>query len=268
MIAMIERSKFDRRRWTELAVVGNMQALMFIAGCCGVQSWFDLAGNAELWRSVLPFVSLGIACSGALWDIRKWSAEESLRSATSATLRAAFIALACASIALHSFNDVQTIVMISAFAVAATVEFAEAVRLQRIAHVWSSFVIVFSAVGWLAFEGRLLLGTGVSQIALITISALSLLIARLIRDHEKLRFATTAFDHVGLSCPAVVVALTLFASVQHISLRAIALTLPSCLLQPVFIFIAALQPESKTCCCIRSHSQHRSGTSLERVQPV
>ncbi len=62
-IAMVERTKFDCKRWTELAVVANLQALMFIVGCCGVQSWFDLALHTELWKTVLPYVSLGLATS-------------------------------------------------------------------------------------------------------------------------------------------------------------------------------------------------------------
>ena len=55
--------------------------------------------------------------------------------------------------------------MLAAFAIAAGVEFAEGVRKQHVAHVWSMFAVIVCAIAWLIVHQQLVIGSGVSQIA-------------------------------------------------------------------------------------------------------
>lgn len=215
-LAITERFRLKRQGWTTLAIAANVQVVMVVAGLSGLSSWSVIPMHPELALSVLPKVLATLAFSAIVWDVRRLQLDEELRIAFASVLRVCFVLAAILTLAIQTPGQIDIAIMLVAFAVAVVVEFVEAMRKQHVAHVWTSFAIVASALAWLIVHQQLVIGTGVSQVALIALSGTGLLTSLAIREHHRLGFAAKPFEQLGLTCPAVVVGLTLFRTAMGV----------------------------------------------------
>ncbi len=215
-LAVTELRRYGKNSWTALAIAANVQILMLVTGLCGVTSWIELLQNPALGLSVAPAFALAIVVSVALWDVRRIGFDAKLRGVCQVVLRVFFGAAVLSCFSMHFADVVQTSTLMIALAMAAVVEFIEAVRKQHAAHIWSSIAIVSVAVAWLISQGQLIIGGGASQIIVFNLSIVALVIARLTRDHRLLGFTTQPLDLIGLTCPAVLVGITVFRNAMGI----------------------------------------------------
>lgn len=209
-LAITELRRFGKNSWTALAIAGNVQVLMLVIGLCGMNSWLDLLNDPSNCLNVLPALTLALAASIAVWDIRRIGFDANLRVACQFALRTFFAAAAIECFLIPSADVAQTTLIIGAFAFGTAIEFIEAVRKQRAAHLWTSFVLVGVALSWLIAQGQVVIGGGVSQITVLVCSVVALLVARLARDHHTLGFTSQTLDQIGLTCPALLVLITVF----------------------------------------------------------
>ncbi len=208
-LAVTERKRIKQRGWTMLAMAATVQTLMLIAGLSGMEEWLQIPLYSSEILALVPNIALALALSTLVWDVRRFGLDEDMRLAFSSILRVSFVLAALLTFAIQAVDPTQVAIMLLAFAVAVTVEIVEAIRKQSEGHIWSSFAMAFASLVWLMAHGELVIGSGASQIALISVSAIGLLGARVIRDHKRLGFASRPLDQLGLLCPAFVVGLTL-----------------------------------------------------------
>jgi hypothetical protein len=199
-----------------LAIAANVQFLMLVIGLSGANSWLDLLPNPSLWIPVLPVLAVALAASTAVWDVRRIGFDVQLRVVCKVVLRILFLAAALGCFLIPSADAMQTCVLMLALSIAAIVEFSEAVRKQHAAHLWSSFAIVIVAMTWLVSQGQLVIGGGASQFIMLSVSACSLLVARIARDYRLLGFTSRPLDQIGLACPALLVGITVFRNAMGI----------------------------------------------------
>jgi len=216
-LAVTERKRFKQRGWTMLAIAATIQILMLIAGLSGMYHWLQIPLNPAKVLALLPNIALALALCTLVWDVRRFGLDEEMRLAFASILRVSFVLATLLTFAINLVNPMLVATLILAFAVAVTVEIVEAIRKQNEGHIWSSFAVAFTALVWLMAHGELVIGSGVSQIALISVSAIGLLGARVIHDHKRLGFAARPLDQLGLVCPAFVVGLTLTRTAMGVS---------------------------------------------------
>jgi hypothetical protein len=207
-LAVMERHRYGKQSWTALAIAANIQILMLVAGLSGMTSWFDLLQNPNLGMRTLPALAAILAASVAVWDIRSLAFDSKLRHASQIVLRTSCAAAIVACFAITSAEASQTIMVLASLAIAATAEFIEAVRKQRTTNLWACFALTSTALVWLISQGQLHVGSGASQIIMVVASVATLLISRLARDHRTFGFASPPLDQIGLTCPAMLVGLT------------------------------------------------------------
>ena len=215
-LAVTERHRLKRAGWSTLAIAANVQVIMLVAGLSGLTSWLVIPIRPAVALATLPNIVAALAVSAAVWDLRRLRFDEELRIAFASTLRVCFVLTTCLTLTISHLDPTQLVVCVAAFGIAASVEFIEGVRKQHVGHVWSTFAVVVSALGWLIVHKQLVIGSGVSQVALIGVSVISLLSARVIRNHDRLGFAMPPLEQLGLTCPLAVVALTLFRTAAGI----------------------------------------------------
>jgi hypothetical protein len=211
-LAITERHRYGKNSWTALAIAANVQVLMLVVGLSGTTSWFELLRNPNGCLNFVPAMAVALAASFAVWDIRSIGFDPKLRLAAQVVLRTLFVAAVFGCFLIPSADATQTMAVIIGLAIAATVEFVEAVRKQRVANVWGCFALAALAIAWLISQGQLHIGGGASQVGMLAVSVTALLVSRLARDHHKLGFTSRALDQIGLTCPAVLVGITVLRS--------------------------------------------------------
>lgn len=215
-LAIMELRRYGKTGWTGLAIAANVQILMLVMGLSGIASWVALIQNPALSLNVLPVGALVVAASTAVWDIRRIGFEGTMRLACQSVLRAMFIATAFLSFLIPGASAIHTTILLFAFSIGVAVEFIEAVRNQRGAHLWSSIAIAILAFLWLISQGKLTIGGGASQVIMIGVSIVALIVSRIARDHRTLGFTSQTLDQVGLVCPAFLVAITVFRNTMFV----------------------------------------------------
>ncbi len=215
-LAITDIRRKGKNSWTALAMAANVQILMLVIGLSGVTSWVELLQNPALCQTFLPALTMTLAISTAVWDVRRVGFDAKLRTICTSVLRVLFSAAVLSCLLIGSADATQTTTLIVALLLAAMVEFVEAVRKQHATHLWSSIAIVSVAVGWLISQGQLVIGGGVSQTIVLAVSLTSLLIARFARESKLLGFTSHPLDQIGLTCPALLVGITVFRSAMGI----------------------------------------------------
>ena len=207
--AITERKRFKQRGWTILAIASTVQLLMLVAGLSGMHHWLQIVFQQAEVLAIVPNIALALALCSLVWDVRRLRLAEQMRLAFASVIRVMFLLATSITFAIQSVSPAHIVVMLLAFAVAVAVEVIEAIRRQNEGHIWSSIAIAFAALAWMVVHGQLVIGSGASQIALISVSAFGLIGARVIQGHKRLGFAARPLDQLGLVCPAFVVGLTL-----------------------------------------------------------
>lgn len=200
------RQRANRLNATAVAILGNLQLLMLIAGLGGIYEWKHVFTDDRILTNVLPWLLPSVAASILFFD-RHWSTlDPTVSRAWSGVLRSSMV-LGVAVCFLYADLDSQYVfVVFIGIIVAAVAEFCEAVRRQSEGHVWSSLATIGISVGWLAFSGVIAIGAGVSQFGLLGISLAALLFGERLRNQKCFGVIARPLHIISLILPALVTA--------------------------------------------------------------
>jgi hypothetical protein len=98
---------------------------------------------------------------------------------------------------------------VGTFLAAAAFELWNAIRRQQEFYVWNAFALIAGCGGWMIFERLIVPGTGISQILLLVLSAITLTIAEKSRGHQQAAIFIRPMRMIGISLPIVVSVLAL-----------------------------------------------------------
>jgi len=147
-----------------------------------------------------------------------------------ALLRTGFLLLALTSFAVPTYDVGLLIVILAGFAIAVVTEVAQAVRRQQETFVWSACTVAGMAAIFLASQGILTFGAGISQFVLLGLSVTGLSLAHLASRRERLGIIRRPMHLIGQTLPTLVAGMAVVRELSghpdvHSSLNAMALML-------------------------------------------
>lgn len=231
----LSRVRLSSANWTLWLVVANVQSLMCVAWLCGLDSW-SMVWMLQSTPTAVPVLMTAIAASSAAWryalltsglkaDGDQSTGLMSLLShfpqldrpsskAWRGLLDLAFrLGLAANFLLLETSEPWHTCWLIIALALAIVDAGMTSVRRQSVATLWAALAFTGAAIAWLVHQDYLVLGSGLSQAILMGLSIMAIAIARMVPDGHRLAYTRATAWQIGLTCPALVVGLSIVQTV-------------------------------------------------------
>ncbi len=197
-----------------LAILCNVHALLLIATLAGAEGWviqnYSLTEMMTIGAALFPAIALSILVSdmafrkisfmGAEW----WSTNLRL-------LATILFVLLCMGPLVSCLG--QSLVLLGILIVIAS-EFLAAIRSQRLTHAWACLATIGLIGVWGWDQGWIEFGTGLSQLALVLVAAVSLWLSKVVQDHARYGCFTNPLTMIGLIVPGLVAALAVIHEVS------------------------------------------------------
>lgn len=207
-LLLVNRSTLSSLQRTILAILANVHGLLLVGGSMGMQGVAtSLFASPESNLLRLYFAALTI--SVIVFEYLRPRLEEDLVEVWQVILRVCGGLAVFTSLLGESPTPVMSIITIATFSAAAVFEFWNAVRRQEELYVWNALVVIAGCGGWMLVERLIVPGTGMSQILLMVLSAITLTVAEKSRDHQRAHILIRPMRIMGVVLPMVVSMLAL-----------------------------------------------------------
>ena len=207
-LLLVNRSTLSSLQRTILAILANVHGLLLVGGSMGMQGVAtSLFASPELNLLRLYFAALTI--SVIVFEYLRPRLEEDLVEVWQVILRICGGLTVFTSLLGESPTPVMSVITIATFSAAAVFEFWNAVRRQEELYIWNALVLIAGCVGWMVVERLIVPGTGMSQILLMVLSAITLTVAEKSRDYQRAHILIRPMRIIGVVLPMVVSLLAL-----------------------------------------------------------
>ena len=208
VLFMIKRDSLSRLQRTIIAILANVHALLLVGGVMGLQGNVPSllsSPDANILRVYFPVLVVSVF----VFEFLRSRLEQDLVEVWQVILRVCG-GLAVFTTILGSYpSPLMSAVMVSTFLAAAAFELWNAIRRQQEFYVWNAVVLVAGCGGWMIVERLIEPGTGMSQILLLVLSAITLTMAEKSRGHQQAAILLCPMRLIGISLPMVVSVLAL-----------------------------------------------------------
>jgi hypothetical protein len=191
-----------------LAIVGNIQILLLVAGMSGMHGWLlEYRSWVELQHSAIAlFPAMVASVLFADRVVSKWdSVAGTLWGAVNTGLALVLFAVALVG---DSTGIESVLLIVTGLAIAAYISLSKAIHDQSKTCAWLTFGVGGLVLGWLWSQRLLVVGTGTSQVVLIVVSACFLWLSRRISGDIKFGVLASPMSMLGTALPAVVTGLS------------------------------------------------------------
>ena len=207
-LLLVNRSTLSSLQRTILAILANVHGLLLVGGSMGMQGVAtSLFASPESNLLRLYFATLTI--SVIVFEYLRPRLEEDLVEVWQVILRICGGLAVFTSLLDESATPVMSVITIATFSAAAVFEFWNAVRRQEELYIWNALVLIAGCVGWMVVDGLIVPGTGISQILLLVLSAITLTVAEKSRDYQRAHILIRPMRIIGVVLPMVVSLLAL-----------------------------------------------------------
>ncbi len=207
-LLLVNRSTLSSLQRTILAILANVHGLLLVGGSMGMQGVAtSLFASPESNLLRLYFAALTI--SVIVFEYLRPRLEEDLVEVWQVILRICGGLAVFTSLLGESPTPVMSVITIATFSAAAVFEFWNAVRRQEELYIWNALVVIAGCGGWMLVERLIVPGTGMSQILLMVLSAITLTVAEKSRDHQRAHILIRPMRIIGVVLPMVVSLLAL-----------------------------------------------------------
>ena len=213
VLFMIQRESLSGLQRTIIAILSNIHALLLVGGLMGLQGNMTMlvsSSDASILRVYFPVLVISVF----VFEFLRSRLEQDLVEVWQVVLRV------CGGIAVFTSilgdypASLMSAVMVATFLAAAVFELWNAIRRQQEFYVWNAIALTAGCGGWMIVERLIDPGTGISQILLLIISAISLTIAEKSRGHQHAAILIRPMRIVGISLPMVVSVLALLRTMM------------------------------------------------------
>ncbi len=208
VLFMINRHSLSGLQRTIIAILANVHSLLLVGGVMGLQgnvtslfSFYD--------ENVLRVFFPALVGSVFVFELLRPRLEQELVEVWQVVLRVcgAVVVFAAMVRGLPSFP--MSVLTVGTFLAAAAFELWNAIRRQQEFYVWNAFALIAGCGGWMIVERLIVPGTGMSQILLLVLSAITLTVAEKSRGHQQAAIFIRPMRMIGISLPIVVSVLAL-----------------------------------------------------------
>ena len=207
-LLLVNRETLSRLQRTILAILANVHGLLLVGGSMGMQGVAtSLFASPESNLLRLYFAALTI--SVIVFEYLRPRLEEDLVEVWQVILRICGGLAVFTSLLDESATPVMSVLTIATFSAAAVFEFWNAVRRQEELYIWNALVLIAGCGGWMVVERLIVPGTGISQILLLVLSAITLTVAEKSRDYQRAHILIRPMRIIGVVLPMVVSLLAL-----------------------------------------------------------
>ena len=204
VLSFVLRRASHKLDTTILAILANMQLLLATMVLGGMRGWIPLAMNSFMTSDALPWLLPVFGLSILLFD-RRWPALHPLASRLWAIALRTFLAMGIlSSFVSPHLQGHQIGLVLLGIGIAATTELCEAVRRQREGHVWSGIALIGISLLWLAHHGLIVVGAGMSQIALLAIAVAALVVSNRLRGSSRFSIFVRPLAAISLTLPGMI----------------------------------------------------------------
>ena len=184
--------------------MANVHVFLLVAAAGGCSGSLANVLRCTESASVISLLFMTGAVSLAVFDRKTSFMDVVICRTWTALIRSGMIVLAAMALAGQSWSPELVTLMTAGFIVAMVVELAQAVRIQQEAHVWSGLAMAVTWFVFLAAQGIVHFGAGLSQFVLLAISVLALSVAKLAESRPSLVIVRRPMYVIGEACPALV----------------------------------------------------------------
>lgn len=213
VLFMINRKTLSALQRTIIAILANVHALLLVGGVMGLQGnvsiLFSSPNETVLWV-YFPVLVVSVF----VFEFLRSRLEQDLVEVWQVILRICGGLAVFTTILGESPSSPMSAVMIAAFLSAAVFELWNAIRRQEEFYVWNGVALIAGCGGWMIVERLIVPGTGMSQILLLVLSAITLTIAEKSRGHQQATILIRPTRIIGISLPMVVSVLALLRTMM------------------------------------------------------
>ena len=213
VLFIIKRESLSGLQRTIIAILANVHALLLVGGVMGLQGNVNMLFSspaANILRVYFPVLVVSVF----VFEFLRSRLEQDLVEVWQVILRV------CGGLAVFTTilgdypPSLMSAVMVATFLAAAVFELWNAIRRQQEFYVWNAFALIAGCGGWMIVERLIIPGTGISQILLLVLSAITLTIAEKSRGHQQAAILMRPMRIVGISLPMVVSVLALLGTMM------------------------------------------------------
>lgn len=203
VLLMINRHSLSGLQRTIIAILANVHALLLVGGVMGVQGNLTTllsSPHASFLRVYFPVLVVCVF----VFEFLRPRLEQDLVEVWQVILRI------CGGLAVFTTifgeypSPLMSAAMVIAFLAASAFELWNAIRRQEEFYVWNAVALIAGCGGWMIVERLIVPGTGMSQILLLAVSAITLTIAEKSRNHQQAAILVRPMRIIGISLPMIV----------------------------------------------------------------
>ncbi len=200
-------------RWTSLAILLNVQAMLYVASLCGVAGWCFQWPTTAAHQPVMAYLLPTLAASICIFDTRRLPWHQSMAHAWSTCLRSACVVVMLILLAEPGMFTSGSVAVICGVLALTIIEWIEATRVQSEGRVWLGIGLLSYLLLWLISAGVLEFGVGISQVALAVVAAIGLLASQLLCEEGRFKIFARPMHIIGLVCPGVLTVMAVLRAV-------------------------------------------------------